>query len=89
MQLAKATKDDCQSIWDLYRLVKELSEDCEHEPTRERLADELDKAHQGVMGRVVFGMETLIDNNIFDPALSHLAIHPRFSCEQIEPTDLW
>jgi hypothetical protein len=89
MKIAKPSKYDCQKLWDLYHLVEELSEDCEHEPTREKLERALRKAHQGVMGRVVFGMETLIDNNIFNPALPQLDLHPRFAHEEVEPMDLW
>jgi hypothetical protein len=89
MNLAKATKADCQKVWDLYHLVEELSEDCEHVPTLEKLERAVQKTHQGVMGRVVFGMETCLDNNIFDPGLPHLSLHPRFLCEEVEPTELW
>lgn len=89
MNLAKATPEDCQKVWDLYHLVEELSEECEHEETREKLERAVRKTHQGVMGRVVFGMGTILENNVLDPDSKVLELHPDLKPEEIEPTELW
>lgn len=89
MNLAKATQEDCQKVWDLFHLVDELSEECEHEQTREKLEQAVNITHQGVMGRVVFGMETILENEILDPESKVLKLHPRFLFEEIEPTEIW
>lgn len=35
------------------------------------------------LGRVVWGMSTILDNDILDPAVDHLELHPRFKNEDL------
>lgn len=36
------------------------------------------REHGGSLSRVIFGMDTVMSNDVFDPALDHLAWHPDF-----------
>lgn len=95
IKLAKATKEDFNTMWSFFRHVQHLESHLDYstiqEPNFEYL-EAIEKKHlalmgahymrnQGALSRVLMGAETLMSdvNNLIDPEADHLAIHPRIA----------
>ncbi|MGH1542166.1 MAG: hypothetical protein ACRBHB_17190 [Arenicella sp.] len=78
MKLAKASDQDLNQLWSVYRCLEKL-EYCNTEHTEKRLEKliiaRLEKLGPGGLVRVVMGLDTLI-NNCCDPDLNYYEFKP-------------